>query len=439
MWMVWFGCAVVRPGPVERPPDVTTEPSTTGGDSTPVSGDSGLPAEEETPLVDEALEPICPDPVLGERFPVGDDLARVTLAGAGRCNDGSAPVLYVRRATDPTHADDWVWRFDGGSYCADADSCAARWCGTHYPYGLRHMSSRPYPAAIGGIGISADRVDNTFRSWNQVFAAYCTSDAWRGERADVDLAGDPSFRLHFEGAVVARDGIAAGVAGLVSDDGVVHLRSLALARNILVAGTSAGCQGAAAHSPAFQTAAKDALVTTVLDSCFDAAPEVLDDETAQAMESDLALFWDESARRVWGARANPVCAADHPDDEWRCAGLDLQIREYLPRVFVHHDLADPVVFRAYASLGMSPYEYAAAAIDTFRTYQATVPQVSIHANTCSEHTSIDQTVPFLFTTVVDAEDGGPPMSFHDTLAASLTGRQVVVVDDGQATGSACHR
>lgn len=434
--MLWFACSVDVPSATERPTDGL---ETTSPDSDP----SSTPTDESPPVspppVDEAMDEFCPNPRPGELFPEGDDLARVTLSGAGRCNDGSEPVLYVRAATDPKHADDWVWRFGGGGFCSSTESCAARWCGTNFPYGNRHMSSLGYPTAIGGIGISSDLEENTFRGWNQVFAAYCTSDGWIGSRSDVVLGGEPAFVIHFDGAKVARDGIAAAVTGLRTDDGAVQLRSLAAAANIVVAGTSAGCQGAAAHSAAFTAAAEDAVVTTVLESCFDAAPEVPDADFSRALDANLARFADEVAQGVWGADPDPACAADHPTDAWRCFGFDVRVRDYLPRVFLHHDLADPVVFDTYSDVGMGRYDYSAAAIATFRLYEEQLPQISIHAPTCYEHTAIDETVPFLFMTVVDGEKGGPPISFHDALVAALSGRPIVAVDALPSTGSVCPR
>src|SRR5688572_8715958 len=128
--MVWLAIAAcTSPSPQDKdgddvpPPPVPTTPTP----PTPTDTDTDLP-EPVVPLLDEALDVRCPNPKAGSLFPVGDDLHRVTLTdAAGRCNDGTPPVLYVRAATDPAHDSDWLWIFDGGGDCTNHEACAARW------------------------------------------------------------------------------------------------------------------------------------------------------------------------------------------------------------------------------------------------------------------------------------------------------------------------
>lgn len=388
-------------------------------------------------MIAEGLAARCPTPVVGEPLPPGDSLRVVTLAGPGRCNDGTPPKLFVRAASDPAHAHDWVWFFDGGSRCLGNEDCAVRWCGEAWPFGKRHMSSDPLPLGIGGDGITSLLEENGFATWNQVFAAYCTSDRWLGTRADVVLDGENPYRLHFEGALVAADGIAAGAAGLTSDDGTVTLPPLGDAATILVAGTSGGCQGAASTTDTFRAVAPGAAITTALDSCFDPAAEVIEPALyAEMDESEARLFLDGLVG-VQGARPAPACMADHPHDPWLCINMDVMARFYLDPVFVHHDQSDPVIYPNVESFGVSKAGFAQMAIDTFALYRTSAPHVSVHSNNCGWHTSIDEDGPFLRATVVDATDGGPPWTEHGALAQALTGDQTVVVEGSPATTSVC--
>lgn len=415
-------------------PDVTvpTTPETTDG-TAPVTD---TPTEPLPPMIDEALADVCPNPVNGEPLHPGDLLHRVTLHGAGRCNDGTSPYLYVLPASDPEHAADWVWFFDGGSFCSGNLDCKVRWCGENLPFGNRHMSSDPLPAMIGGDGITGQMLENTFRGWNLVFAAYCTSDSWAGRRADVVLDGEVPYRVHFEGAIVAQDGIDAGAAGLVSDDGAVAMPVLGDAARVLSVGTSAGCQGAIRHTDGLAAAAPDAEVTTVLDSCLYPTPSALGE--FEGYWSELVdRFQEEVGGPRWGVEPEPACAADHPSDPAVCDDLGLVLRDYLPRVVWHHDLDDPVVYDFFGIVGMSKAEFAQAAIDTFRDLEVSEPQISIHSNNCSVHTSIDSNGTFLNFTVSDAVNGGPAWSIHDTLTNALSGGRTVAIDTSPSTTSVC--
>jgi Pectinacetylesterase len=413
-------------------PDVTVPvPETDTTDTVPVTPTVPLP-----PMIGEALDAACPTPVIGEPLHPGTLMRRVTLSGAGRCNDGTSPFLYVLPASDPDHADDWVWFFDGGAFCGGNLDCKIRWCGEQLPFGKRHMSSDPLPGRIGGEGITSQLLENTFAGWNLVFAAYCTSDSWSGTRADVVLEGDVPYRVHFEGALVGKDGIAAGVAGLVSDDGELAMPKLGDAARVLAVGTSAGCQGAVRNTDDLAAAAPGAVVTTVLDSCFAPAPGALGPYEAPWSEQ-VDRFQADVAVPLWGAEPEPACAAAHPEDPGVCADMGLMIRDHLPRVVWHHDLDDPVIYQFYQEAGLSKAQFAQAAIDTFREYAITQPHVAIHSNNCGVHTTIDGNGTFLNYTVADAVAGGPAWSLHDALADALDGGRPVAIDSSPSTTSVC--
>ena len=61
--------------------------------------------------------------------PNGRALTRMVVDGEkfpeARCNDGTTPVLYLRRA-DAANADRWLLWFKGGASCADERGCTNR-------------------------------------------------------------------------------------------------------------------------------------------------------------------------------------------------------------------------------------------------------------------------------------------------------------------------
>jgi hypothetical protein len=398
------------------------------------------PEEPPVPLIDEALAGRCPNPNQGSPLPQGDDLRRVSLTGPGRCNDGTPPVLFVRAATDPAHENDWIWFFDGGSVCTHHEGCAVRWCGEDPPYGARHMSSRFAPYGIGGVGIDSTAADNSFAGWNQVFAMYCSSDAWSGARGEYVFEGEPDYRLYFEGGVVAADGIDAGVAGLASDDGVEVLPSLADAATIIVSGTSAGSYGAVLHRSKFVDAAPSATTLTLVDSAYDSAHEVIDPATADLLTASDERGWTDAANPAWGTEVEPACLATFPTEPWLCMNLVTLLGDGFVegRVFWHHDLLDPVIYKnSYGPMGLTEGQLSIDGVATFRFFEDEHPDVSLHAFTCGEHTTIDSDGGFQVMRVSDAEAGGPFWSIHDALAAFVDGQRVVAIDTAPSTTSIC--
>ncbi len=416
--------------PPDPPPDTDTDTSV---------GDTDEPPAPEVPLIAEALAGRCPEPNSGEPLKQGADMHRVTLVGLGHCNDGSPPVLYVRAATDPAHENHWVWLFDGGGFCPDYEGCAARWCGEDPPYGARHMSSLYLPATKGGEGITAIEDWNEWRGWNHVFAAYCSSDTWLGSRGEYVFEGEPDYRLYFEGDLVAADGVAAGVAGIVSDDGVVAMPLLSDATTVVVGGISAGCHGAALHNEKVATAAPLAQVVTVLDSTFYSSPEVTDATLEAVFVQNHTRIWNDTANPAWGAVLDAACAADHPTEPWRCLNLETLMSDgYLEgSVLWNHDLRDPVVYKYYEAAGVTEGAYQQLGVDTFRYLEDTVPSISIYGYSCGIHTVIDGDGTFSSFSVVDAENGGSAVTVHDALQSVLAGGRVGAVDRAPAPTSSC--
>jgi hypothetical protein len=105
------------------------------------------------------------------------DLARFPTAV---CNDGSPGAYYITEAKGrkgrAAAQDVWLIFLQGGGWCWDAASCAAR--NANEP-GL--MSSDAYPPTRDATGIfSPDPALSPFATANKVYVPYCSSDAFVG-------------------------------------------------------------------------------------------------------------------------------------------------------------------------------------------------------------------------------------------------------------------
>jgi hypothetical protein len=301
------------------------------------------------------------------------------------------------------------------------------------------MSSLYTPAERGGEGITSLDEWNALRGWNRVFAVYCSSDLWIGAAGEHVFEGDPDYRLYFEGALIAADGVAAGVAGLVSDDGLVTMPSLADATTVIVGGISAGSHGAAFHREQVAAAAPNAELFTIFDSMFSAAPEVMDPNLEALFDADHETLWTEAADPAWGAVLMDACVAAHPNDVWECLSIEPLLRERFiegPTLWIH-DLRDPVIYKFYEFWGVSDAGYQQLGIDTLRLYEDEYPDLSLHAYSCGQHTTIDNAATFSSFSVVDAEAGGPAVTIHDALADMLAGERVIAIDSVPASTSSC--
>lgn len=382
------------------------------------------PPEGAVDLVGDALASRCPD-AAPPNAPAGDDLHRVTLDGAV-CNDGTPAVAYVRAATAAEHARDWVVHLDGGSFCADHEGCAVRWCGEGF-YDAARMSSAWSPPAIGGDGMRSAEGWNAFAGWNHALVHYCTSDAWSGTARDVVLDGDPPYRLHFDGHEVVLAALDALERGARSDDGAEALPPLGEAATVLFTGGSAGAFGAAQHVRDVIGRLPEARVIAGIDSFLPPPAEVMTAVEAAARVADVEATW-VGVDAVWDGVLDPTCAAAL-GDEWRCSDLDVALRSGpVPELAVHQDLLDPVLYPSYEEIGFSTERLAELWVDGLHLYAETVPGAALHASRCRHHTALSETPRFAELTVAD--DLGTPWSLHDVLVAQLAGQPVVAIDSG---------
>ncbi|CAG9133248.1 hypothetical protein JYU34_017448 [Plutella xylostella] len=205
------------------------------------------------------------------------------------CNDGSPAGYYIRRGTNSSH---WVVYLEGGGYCWDARSCAARW--RRRP-GL--MSSRRWPRARRAPALlSADPAANPlWHASSHVLLPYCSSDLWAGTR----LAA-PGRAFAFTGRLIVR-----AVLGELLRGG--------LAGRLLLAGSSAGGAGAMLHADHARRLlrARGVRVAALADSGW-----FLDRPHARHAASTDTVA--RLGHALWRGAPPAACARAHRDRPWLC-------------------------------------------------------------------------------------------------------------------------
>lgn len=324
--------------------------------------------------IDEVLRDCTRQGIAG-RTGAGTALARIDVDldvfPDARCVDGTGAVFFVRRAVDPAAAGRWIIQLQGGGSCIDGQSCAERWCRVDTNFGADKMSSRFAPEqGTNAGGILANRPENPFAGWNQIFIHYCSSDVWSGRQREVEMSaahpvtGAPvTFRARFLGqsildAVVAtlrRDGV--GPVRYVGPEGVERtLPDLDDADEVVLAGASAGGAGTIFNLDRFAsrlrehntscTGAECALrVWGVIDSIYSVRLDRLDFSESALCTERGTCTWDahqrmdyETKRSVWAATFDDTCSSWHAEhasgDGFRCADSNFVVDNHVTTPFV---------------------------------------------------------------------------------------------------------
>jgi hypothetical protein len=162
------------------------------------------------------------------------------------CNDGSGAPLYFHNGTDPNL---WMVYLQGGEWCWDAASCAARWQTSPFLMSNTGKQLKPPFTWMGGIFEATAR--NPMAAANMIYLPYCSSDAWVGDTAAANTSTtgalgpwgnwDPNnlSTYYFEGSRI----LAAALSALVNEYGLgaqaLRAASEGLPRPVLVLG---GCR-----------------------------------------------------------------------------------------------------------------------------------------------------------------------------------------------------
>jgi hypothetical protein len=163
------------------------------------------------------------------------------------CNDGTPGIYYLRKTGNQV----WVIYLEGGGYCYDPNTCAARWATARMM-----MSSSGYPKTMTGTGILSENpnVNPNFWSANSVFVPYCSSDVWSGAHVSSGQPGD----WHFQGTTILN--------ALIDD--LVARWNFKAATIVILSGTSAGGMGVMYNIDWFADRVNWAKVVGIVDSGF---------------------------------------------------------------------------------------------------------------------------------------------------------------------------
>lgn len=270
-----------------------------------------------------------------------DCLQKVTIDTTvypdARCNDGSPAVMYVR--INPASSN-WLIHLQAGGDCNNYDSCYQRWCGLG-SYSASKMSTAHTPDAMAATGIFKDDPSNMFRTWNVVYAYYCSSDNWRGtagERGYITYApfqGILGLSVLFNGYAIV-DSIfgtlqTGGVVTTASGD-EIDLPDLDQAAQVVFSGSSAGSIGvrflADDYATRLRTSNPDVDFRIVLDSANKpgeawAADELdgtcdstVEDRYVDVADLDAQMVLDDT---TFGAIPDTSCLVAHAADPQRCS------------------------------------------------------------------------------------------------------------------------
>lgn len=238
------------------------------------------------------------------------------------CSDGSPYHYWIRRA-DPERV---VFFLEGGGACFSAATC-----GPASPTFKRNLSDGADVAAgapaSGGIFDLADG-RNPFADWSMVFVPYCTGDLHLGS----------TTQDYGEGVVIQHNG---GVNGRTA------LAAMAVefpdARELVVAGSSAGSAGA----PLYAGLAHDLLPTADVTLLADGSGAYPDDVGITAAIGALWGAFDDLP--TWPERTGP------PPGDWSLPRLFVQAGRHVPdlRVATINNAYDDVQARFSALIGRS--------------------------------------------------------------------------------------
>lgn len=380
----------------------------------------------------------APDPYPNQLIE-GDDLHLALLHdSAARCNDGSPPALYVRRA-DAGAEGRWVLHLQGGGECSSYEDCRDRWCGQQAGYDASKMSSASLPETIKGVGVFEDSERNSLAAYNHVYVYYCSSDEWEG--TNLSAIPDPSgqretFSIYRQGHGIVEAALDALDAGLTSEDGAETLPSLAEATEVLWTGTSAGSHGAQIHADAV-AARFDAgvAVRAIFDASVHPHPDTLPDDALAALTAylDSRDAWKESVGQ--GRYADESC--EGALGAAACDRASTTLYGYIDTpLLTRMDLYDSVALSAYRETGLSDVAFAEAVIASQEALSGlalpTAP--GVYSQACGQHVGIESSA-WTFEATLSTDAG--EVSVADAWEAWLAGGPVVWLDDPSGSGSSC--
>jgi hypothetical protein len=414
-------------------------------------------APSSAALVDDFVtsEGVCTVAPGAGGLSAGGDLLRATLTATPQplCNDGTLPIMYLRRgdAGGGAASPNWIIHTQGGGACTDFESCLERWCSPTQPLDAAKMSSAFAHDGIegGGIFSQAPQFQNPFRSWNHVFLYYCSSDNWVGSSQgtvtlDEAAPAARNFEVHFEGHDILAAAIDELIAGAQPDNLSFTMPPLSDAERVIFSGDSAGSSGARQNADrvlewitAVHPSPAQLDYRLLADAAMVPAPERLG---ADAWEETVRSLWDDVWMAKWSAVPDESCVISKGGigsaEAWKCADANHVIVHHVGvPFFTRQDLGDPVKpkdsFEEFAGVvatqllswaaypAISP-PYATPSIESLS------PSQGAFGPNCSVHVGIRNDEAFFGQTIEVPSHG--PLAYVDVLTNWLagTGPRIVV-------------
>ncbi|MCA9488473.1 MAG: hypothetical protein KC621_01075 [Myxococcales bacterium] len=362
----------------------------------------------------------------------GDMSAKWVKGTNAHCNDGSPPVMYLRESSNPAHRDDWVVFLEGGGSCASNATCQDRWCGVGH-FNANKMSSKFSPDREDGGGMMSSSSDNPFHDWNVVEMKYCSSDIWLGNgKSQQTLSGlRGSFMLYFQGHAIIEALLDELDGGTTSDDGRVNMPRLTNAKNIVLAGASAGGRGTLQHVDWLTNRYSNARVVGVMDGWNSPELSAWSDADRSVARSAEQTQWEQTYQGTWQAWTDKDCKGA------ACVNaFEVMNTAVSAPLLVRHDMYDPGTSDTYTNQNIPLNRFAQAMAKTARSESKLRPDISIVETACGTHI-VAQGDTFTKVAVQDADKGGQYWTMAEAAAAFVDGQKVVAIDDPSRDHSKC--
>eukprot|EP01112_Ceratiomyxa_fruticulosa_P019242 TRINITY_DN6272_c0_g1_i2.p1 TRINITY_DN6272_c0_g1~~TRINITY_DN6272_c0_g1_i2.p1 ORF type:complete len:378 (-),score=57.56 TRINITY_DN6272_c0_g1_i2:145-1278(-) len=218
------------------------------------------------------------------------------------CNDGT-PAGFYFRAGSGSGSNTWVVHLQGGFWCWNNDTCSTR--SIQSPY---YVSSRNWSETldVGGLFSTSQSNNPYFYNANMVYVAYCSSDAWSGDRLPLSRKQYITDDWYFQGSSI----IAAVFQDLQKYFGMVVENS-----DILFSGCSAGGQGVIVNVDYVNSLvgkkAKKFKALADAGWMMDIQPLNSTGNTAVSQQFQEGIV-------LWQGNPNQSCQKGNPTNSWMC-------------------------------------------------------------------------------------------------------------------------
>lgn len=274
----------------------------------------------------------------------------------GRCMDGSPGGFYLDSASAAESASKWVFMFEGGGECTDAEFCRERAKDAHgsskfFADTLAAKSPRLWYA-------SADPEENpAMHDWNRVFLAYCSQDMWSGTRRE---AMNETFGMFFSGHVIVEE--------IVRH--LVDVENFGAATEVVIAGESAGGFGAWLNAGYIQDHLPASAKVTIapIGGMYGFAYPYLGPGHVEAYYSDFTEQGWPGNVALWQSHMDHRCTSAMPDRPWACMVSNVSAPHIPLPLFIVEAQTDKVQLEGHDNMPKKPWNSPPAGSDERLAY-----------------------------------------------------------------------